>query len=347
MSYDLQLYLPRPIALTPPKADAGGNFSVGTACLCEDEDIPAAYLPLLGKRRRWLVPIHIEGRPAAERLKAFDDWLAGIVSETYGMLIDEQAGNYLSAKTSGPLPGNAADDDTTELGEMSFYFEDVETFVPRALPVILGVIRDTLPEAMPARFGQVEPLQGKVEDGDIAALLAAFSADPDQFMKARAPFGHIYTNIASSAALANWHPNHFIRRHFLAGRLSFELRPKALTDPRLPDLMWRIARVLPAFYAEIRETGCPVRAWFWRGLPDGRVRARVVGPPYTALWPEIAPHVTARDGDLCLLTPTRLVPDFPDPPAHLRQPAVDDFAPTAVRPLDYPATFPFRVPGLR
>lgn len=346
MSYDLDLYVGRAVDLTPPDAGPGGQFSVEPAARCEEEDIPSSYLPLLGKRRRWLIRLHIEGQPDAPKLKEFDDWLADVVSRTNGVLIDEQAGTYLTDKATGPLPDLSTDIDADGLGDMSFYFEDLEGFVPRALPAILDTIRETLPEAMPARFGQYEPLQGKVEDGDTSALLAAFAADPDQFMKARAPFAHIYTNIASDAELKKWHPEHFLRRHFLAGRLSFELRLKALSDPRLPELMWRIAQVLPAFYAEIRDTECPVRAWFWRGLPEGQVRARVIGPPYNDLWPEAAPFVTARQGDLCLMTPTRLAPDLPEPPEHLKEPSDDSFAPTGVRPSDYAAVFPFTVPGL-
>ena len=342
MSYDLDLYLSKDTNLTPPDAGGVGLFSVEPPARCEDDDIPAAYLPLLGKRRRWLIRLHIEGRPAPDRLAAFDDWLAGVVADHNGVLIDEQAGTYLTAKIAAPLPDQKGGDDTDGMGEMSFYFEDVEAFVPHMLPAILDTIRDVLPEAMPTRFGQYEPLQGRVENGDTTQLLAAFNSDPDQFMKARTPFAHIHSSIACEAELKKWHPNHFLRRHFLAGRLSFELRPKALTDPRLQRLMWEIAKHLKAFYAEIRAVESPVRAWFWRGLPPGPVRAFVLGPPYTALWPEAASSAIDRHDGLILVAPNRLDPTLPEPPAKLQDPG-EDFSPHEQTP-DYAEVFPFELP---
>ncbi len=346
MSYDLYLYIARETDLSPPDAGPGGLFSVDGPARCEDEDIPAAYLPILGQRRRRLIRLHIEGQPAPERLAAFDNWLSDVIADTNGVLIDEQAGTYLTAKACLPLPDTANEDDASAWGQMSFFFEDVEAFVPVMLPAVLEIIRTTLPEAMPARFGQYEPLQGTVEDGDVSALLAAFNDDPDQFMKARAPFAHIYSNIACEAELKKWHPNHFRRRHFLAGRLCFELRPKALTEPRLQKLMWEISKCLNAFYAEIRASECPVRAWFWRGLPAGPVRAFALGPPYVDLWPTASASVVDRHGDLLLVAPTRLDATLPEPPAHLQDPG-NAFVAHAPETPDHAPVFPFELQDRR
>lgn len=344
MSYDLNLYLSRETRLTPPDAGKGGQFAADLPARLETEDIPEEYQALVGKRRRWLNRIYIEGQPEPEALARFDDWLAGVILETNAVLIDEQAGRFQTAKTEDDLPSaRAATGTGATLGDMSFFFEDVESFVPTALPAILKIIADVLPEAMPTRFGQYEPLQGKVENGDTSGLLKAFQEDPDQFMKAKAPFAHIYSNIASEAELMKWHPQHALRGHFLAGRLRFELRPKALTDPRLQPLFWEIARALGVFYAEIRATECPVQAWFWRGLPPGPVRAFALGPPYSGLWPEAEARATARDGALILVAPTRLQPELPQPPAKL-------MAPREPRRLwqfgfrRYARQFPFRTP---
>ncbi len=232
MSYDLDLYTAKAPNLAAPDAGDGAIFHVEPSARCADEDIAPDYLDLLGKRRRWLTRLHIEGRPDAQALAAFEAWLAETIALTDGMLIDEQAGRVQSRTSNAPLP-DADRKAEPRLGRMSFFFEDVEAFHSTGLARVLDIVARVLPEAMPARFGRWEPLQGQVTDGDVSLLLAEFAIDPELFLKAKTPFAHIYMNIPCEAEMAKWHPAHVIRSRFLAGTLAFELRPKALEDPRL------------------------------------------------------------------------------------------------------------------
>ncbi|AZQ67365.1 hypothetical protein EF888_09630 [Silicimonas algicola] len=376
MSYDLDLYTAKAAPLVPPEADEQGAFNIDPPALCEDDDIPPDVLPILGKRRRWLHRLYIEGRPGAEAMARFEKWLTGILAETNGILIDMQTERFQGVRTSGPLPTEAAGTSLPpasgivsrfldrllgrfaspqpatssplqpELGKMSFFFEDLEAFHAEGLARVLDVIARVLPEAMPTRFGSWEPLQGRVQDGDVGPLLAEFAHDPDLSLKAKAPFAHIFMYVACEALLAKWHPSYFLRAEFLVGRLTFELRPKALDDPRLLELMRDIALAVNAFYAEIRDHDCPVKAWFWYGLPKSPVRAFVLGPPYTQLWPEAASQGVEMAPGMVLVAPTRLSSDVPTPPDDLADPGVAG-KPGVIDPHRYAKVFPFDVPGRR
>ena len=226
---------------------------------------------------------------------------------------------------------------------MSFFFEDVEGFHRSGLAQVLQIIAKVLPQAMPTRFGQYEPLQGRVENGDTGPLLAAFAEDPDQFLKAKTPFAHIFLSLSCKAVLAKWHPKHFIRKELLVGTLRFELRPKAFDDPRLLPLFSEISTATRVFYSEIRDRECPVRAWFWHGLPNGPVRAFCLGRKYADLWPEAVARGQPLKGDTILVAPNRLQPALPEPPKDLCDPGKRT-QPGAINPASYPARFPFTLP---
>lgn len=340
MSYDIDLFLSKPTALKAPDAGPNAQFATETPARLELEDLPFEYTKLIA-RRRWLVRIHIEGAPTPQASAAFEAWLAVTLANTKGIAIDEQAGTWATAKKTGPLPGTAAD--TTKMGEMSFFLTDANAFHATGLAKMLHAIQDTLPEAMPARFGQIEPLQGKIENGDIAPLLQIFAADPDQFLKARTPFAHIFLSLPCDGELAKWHPNHFLRKEVLVTRIAFELRPKAFEDPRLINLFKAISSALGVFYSELRRTDCPVRSWFWHGLPEGPVEAFCLGAPYTDLWPEAKARSAALANDVIAVTPTRLDPTLPTPPQHLTDPGTDNGARLQGR-AQYAPTFPFDIP---
>lgn len=121
MSYDLDLYVAKAPALSPPSAGRNGQFAVDPPARIEKEDIPEDYRSLIGKRRRVLIRIHIEGAPEPSAVDLFETWLADVIAETNGILIDEQAGQYQTPKKSASLP-SAATPEEANLGEMSFFF---------------------------------------------------------------------------------------------------------------------------------------------------------------------------------------------------------------------------------
>lgn len=253
-------------------------------------------------------------------------------------------GRWQTTKEVGPLPGASPEDDI-ELGKMSFFLTNADAFHATGLAQMLDAIQATLPEALPARFGQYEPLQGRVENGDTAELLQAFAAEPDHILKARAPYSHIYLNVPCTAELAKWHPAHRLRNNFLAARITFVLRPKAFNDPRLLTLFQAISSEIGVFYSELRTSPCPTPAWFWTGLPKGPVKAFCLGDPYITLWPEAAQRGVLLANNTILVAPTRLDPTLPEPPEALADPC-DAQRPGTPRRGQYAKTFPFQIPDL-
>mgnify|MGYP001825266104 CR=1 FL=1 len=342
MSYSLDLYLARDIALTPPDAGPNAQFAADPPARIENEDIPDSYLPLIGKRRRWLVRIYIEGAPSSQSLADFDTWLTDTIAETKAVLIDEQSGTYLTATKQGPLPDTATENETG--GELSFYLHDANRFHETGFATMLDTIQRVLPAAMPQRYGAYEPMQGKVENGDTTAIVKDFNADPDIFMRAKTPFSWIFMSVPCDEVVAQWHPNHALKKNYLATRIEFQLRPKAFETPALFDLMKALSIDLGVFYSELRREECPVKGWFWRGIPTGTPSAICIGAPYLDHWPEARTRGVELTKDLVFLAPTRLDPHIPETPPELIDPEFES-GPSVQDRKKYAPVFPFVIPG--
>lgn len=227
---------------------------------------------------------------------------------------------------------------------MSFYLDDPNWFQGEGFALMLKTIADVCPAALSTRYGAYEPLQGRVGNGDTAALAAAFAEDPDIFMRARTPFSWVFMSVPSDVQIAKWHLRHFLRQEYLATRICFELRPKAFDDPAVPRLFHALSDGLGVLYSEIRRDRCPVSAWFWRGLPPGPVDAFCLGGRYPEIWPEAARQAVTLPGGTLAIGRTRLGHALPDPPADLRDP-LRPFEPGSRDPARYAPVFPFVRPG--
>ncbi|MBY6046525.1 hypothetical protein [Vannielia litorea] len=347
----LRLYfsapVPPPIATTLPYALQGKGWAFrfeGPRLLTSDQ-IPEAHRAAAGGRQHmWQVTV--EGALDAHRQDRLEVLLASVLHTHDAVLIDEAAERFVTALDSGPL-ASAARLVQQQPGELSFFFEDANAFHPSRAAAFLSALAEHLPQALPRRFGPWEPLQGKVEGRDLSELARAWEDTPDLLLKAATPFGHIFCSLLTTKALEGYHPNHFIRRDCVVGRIAFELRPKAFTDPALIEaiiaFMPHAAEITGAFYAELRQGECPQRSWFWRGLPPGPARALLLGPPYTALWPEAAALGTELSGGRLLLRTRPGQPELPEPPAALLMPPPAPFGSPARN--ETAATFPFPPPA--
>ncbi len=147
-----------------------------------------------------------------------------------------------------------------------------------------------MPEATPARYGYYEPLQGRVEGGDVSELVSSFKEETDIFMKSKIPFGHIFMSIPCKKTFERWHPKHLIRRRFLLGRVCFELRPKLFAHPanfdRLKSLFEKLCITFDVVYADITQTD-NWGSWFWYGLPDNQAHTICLSDAYQGVWPDV------------------------------------------------------------
>jgi len=289
LSYDFELYTSRKLALEPPQTSGGCNIRVDGPDRAEDEDLPVNYLPILGKKRV-LFRIHLEGDLTSLDHAAVDNWLREIISDTKGVLIDLQTEQFETPTKSGQLAPHP--DQSNDNGWMSFYFENGDTFYESGFEKMLQEIANTMPEAIPARYGYYEPLQGRVEDGDVSDLVASFKNETDVFMKSKTPFGHIFTRIPCKKTFENYHPRHFVRREFLLGRVCFEISPKLFANPekleRLKFLFERLCVTLDVVYAEIVQTD-NWSGWFWYGLPDNQAHTICVESVRSSVYEQFGP----------------------------------------------------------
>ena len=198
MSYDFELYTNREFSLTVPGI-AKDSLRLDGPDRVEDEDIPDAYLPILG-RKRVLYRIHLSGGLTVAARAEVDQWLGAIVEQTKGVLIDLQTEQFETVSKRGLFQPEPAKDRAN--GSMSFYFEGADGFYEHGFENMLAEIARLMPQALPVRFGHYEPLQGRVENGDMSELIAAYKAETDIILKAKTPFGHI---LPGHGAIARYH----------------------------------------------------------------------------------------------------------------------------------------------
>jgi len=339
LSYDFELYTSRKLTLDPPQTSVGKYIRVDGPDVVEEEDIPANYLPVLGKKRI-LFRISLEGNHTSSDRAAVDSWLGAIVLETKGVLIDLQTEHFETPTKSGKLEEKAIQ--PNDSGWMSFYFEGGEKFYESGFEQLLREISLLMPEAAPARFGYYEPLQGKVEDGDVSELVSSFKTETDIFMKSRSPFGHIFLDVPCKKTFERYHPQHFVRREFLLCRVCFELRPKLFTHPanldRLKSLFESLCITFDVVYAEIVQTDNR-GGWCWYGLPDHQAHTICVGRAYQEVWPEVLKSGRKIGEHHHLVTTDRFGNKPPLPPRALVAPDQGDGNPGGKS--EYASVFPF------
>lgn len=208
MSYDFELYTRFAVSLGKPPETCSGIVNCDGPDRVEDQDIPSELLPFLGKNR-CLYRIHVEGEVGPENRSLIDQWLRVVIAVSKGVLIDLQTGIYETATKRGTVALGKSD--PTSFGSMSFYFEDGEAFYERGFAAMFKTVAEHLPAAMPTRYGYYEPLQGKVCQGEYAEIVSAFQSETDLFLKAPAPFGHIFLSVPCKKTFERWHQRHFIR----------------------------------------------------------------------------------------------------------------------------------------
>lgn len=339
MSYDFELFTSRKHVLGLLRTNAGSNIRIDGPYRVEEEDLSDNYLPVLGKRRL-LYRIHLEGELTLSDQAAVEIWLDAILAETNGVLIDLQTERFEMSNKSGQFQLEARQ--RNENGMMTFYFEDGEKFYQSGFEQLLQVISVLMPEAIPSRFGYYEPLQDRVNDNDLSQLISSFKHEPNIFMKSKAPFSNIYMSVPCKKWFEHHHPQHFIRRLFILGKLSFELRPKLFASPadfeRLKALFEKICLLLNVVYAEIVETDS-IGSWFWYGLPDKQAHTICLGAAYQSAWPSFLKTGYKLGDHHHIVTTDRFGNRPPCPPKNLIAPDQKDKNPGG-KP-DYAPVFPF------
>ena len=320
MSYDLSLYAAKSIDLGLPSLSPDGWLEISGPVEVEPDDLSEAELAVVGKRRL-LWQISLSNQISEQDWAQIEVWLSKALAETKGVVIDRQTGTYQTVTRQGQLKRDTRP--TRDPSWLCYWFKDGEHFHARGFAKFLETLVELLPEALPRRYGDHEPLQFKVLGSDFGPLLGAFSDNPDLCVKAAPPFGDILMSIPCRKKFSNWHPQHFIRKHFLLTCMKIQVKAANLDNgsarEKLSLLFERLCIDLDVVYAEFTAPQYnPWGSWFWDGLPDRSPRAFCIGPEYRAVWPEaeefgreIGPHhrifIAARDGSGLPKIPPKLL----------------------------------------
>jgi hypothetical protein len=343
MSYDFNLYTAKPANLVPPLLSNKAQVVIEGPLVVEAEDLEPGELAVIGKRRT-LYQVHLEGSLTEADWRDVEAWLNATLAASKGVLVDPQSGAFETGTRRGVLP--QAGKAKRHSSWLCFWFKDGEGFHSKGFAETLATLAEAMPAALPTRFGEYEPLQGKVLAGDLAPVLAAFAEHPDLFLKAAPPFGEIHMSIPCAKLFSRYHPQHWIRRRFLLGRLDFEIKPALLDDktarPGLLALFERLSLQLDVVYSEFTTPQYFTRGgWFWDGLPDSKPRAFCIGPDYRRVWPAANSLGRAVGNSHRLFVAARDGSGMPERPSDLLgpmdQPVGRDSVPELVRifPFDY------------
>lgn len=377
MSYDLQIWSVDPVtpsALPEPAAwrAAGGasgswtrtgrgwQIEVTASRRALPEDLPAqvaAALPGIAHvADLGLGPI---GAPesAYEQLRRAASALA---KQAHGVVLDPQTGTLTTPRGVTRLQPLAAEESVTLLA-LSWWFARGPLLEARA-DELFDALEVVLPEALPRRYGMVQPLEHVAAETGREHLLAFFRQNVHEglLLSPHAPVAAMHVSIPERVGGT--------RLGFQCGFLGLHVDAQALRQPGWKAALrrcWRrVSEVVRPFYGDVRtlrghtrERGRyhsppgaeqhPVCTWWWAGVPHGPVQAAVIGAPYLELWPACAARAQ-REGELAFLdtedweaADDALALSGPVPPA-IAQPASESSSVDVAR--GYPPTWPFEPP---
>lgn len=312
MSYDLEVYAARRPAV-PDGVEVDGPFEA------QDEDAPPEVVAAL-LTVRWLV--QLAGKESLAAAKA-------IAESGRGVVYDPQKGAIVWPRNPAKLRAVETDDKREHGKQIRLNWLFARHLTAADAHRFLAVLRDALPEAVPVRFGDYEPMQGRLErDGD-DAFAAYWDGDHSLFWSGRRPVadGFVWLHRGMGAALPPAEREALLP--MIHGRRA--IQPDEITldfqvagDPEwldaLATLLARVGRELNAFFAaghrEDRKVDIVGR--YWLGLPPAPLWLAWIGEVYggpaltrTSVRPDkprrIAwPAEYVRNGD----EPAAVIPDL-------------------------------------
>ena len=340
-------------------------ISVASPTPVEPEDLPeeiAAALPGVAFMTGLILSPTAAPESARKRIHRIADRIA---QESHGAILDQQAGTLTlptGVKRLAPLQSGQP----ASLLEMSWWFlsgplmrKDFDSF--------LDLLAKRLPEALPRRYGTVEPPEFRLAETGIqhlAGMMRTEETSPVWYPSP--PVADVNISVPDNP----WGS----RIGFRSGRLTLEIDTEAMGQPgweKLTREVWRsFSEFAEPFYGQVSTTegwtrsrgrywGGPAvylgdlshsdpprgragRSWWWRGIPmHPALHAVVLGEPYLSLWPEFCSRAqplgnlrALEAGDWCVTS--NVLAEVGPPPERIaeqfRRPDGDS---------DYPVDWPF------
>lgn len=327
--------------------------------LVEPEDVPQGIAEALPGIRH-LVELTLEpiGAPAAALAK-LRSLAKRIATAGHGAIEDPQTGLITLGSRVERLSALGASEDATLLS-MHFWYDTGALTSADTVPEFLDLLSQHLPEALPARYGEYEPPQFRLQRDGRGHLDAFMRQHWRRFVVyyPSPPVAHLHLSLPETIGPS--------RQGYRCGHLAVEIDVDAVSQPgwhlQVIQAWHALIRLVQPFYSDVRQLRHysrtrgrywvtstterhPICSWWWSGVPTGSVYAVAIGAPYLRLWPEFATG-SRHVGSVALRTtsdwrnaaPPLSLPDIPVPIKQIQP----EYGINTSRV--YPETWPFAPP---
>jgi hypothetical protein len=316
MSYDLQIWSVRPVEPSKEAKLSGKDWQIviNESDKIFPEDVDEEISVLL-PGIRYLTELNLEGKRTATQVKILHSTAKEAAKRAHGVVADPQS-DRVSTPAGVTRYIRPKKEKTFFIYTFSWWF--LNDILTRAAGrrAFLALLKKSLPEALPKRYGDYEPPQHVFAKTGMAHL--------ERFIGKN--FNDVkvwYTNRpVTVVGLHSPEPLGPSVQGFRTHLLEISVESSVLLQPGWEEQLrsfWRqMTFLLRPFYGELRTEGgyswgggamyqdakialqqhysFTNRSWFWRGVPRKLGRAVVLGKEYQRLWPAFAKHATSEKG---------------------------------------------------
>lgn len=325
MSYDIQIWSVAPIPLPEAlpameqwqrmgdawvRASKGWQIVVSPSVKVLFEDVPERVAGLLAGIS-YLADLNLEPTGAPESAHKLLWTVAKRLGKAaHGVILDPQADTVITPfGVKRYLPQRR--DERFSILSLSWWFTEGPLLTGTGLHEFVRLLERMLPEAMPRRYGLVEPPQHTYSETGKEHFRGFLQEHLDDII---VWYPHRPVVGVSLSCSPKWGTG---RQGFRANYVNIEVEAKTLEQPgwnAALDRFWRAAsRAIQPFYGDVRtlngfvrmgstygsdiETDShPVKGPWWRGIPRPVGHALVLGEAYCVLWPRCVEAAHVVDG---------------------------------------------------
>jgi hypothetical protein len=254
----------------------GWVINVSEILLVVPEDIAKELQPNL-KGCRWRIDVDLEGERNQSALNQFETIVGDLISTHDALIYDPQTGQIFDKEGLQPIVSLPTVEEQNF--SLQIYFENADKVDKLLMGKLLDVLAKELPEALPHRYGEFEPPQGRWDKGGREAFLESWSNDDPPFWIGKTPVGYVFSTFAFKLG--------YKTTNFRAGHFDFQFRSKLMADPKKVRAVMRVAEqfalLLDAFYAAFKEGIHDASPW-WCGINPKSHFLIILGPPLLGQW---------------------------------------------------------------
>ncbi|HZS44348.1 MAG TPA: hypothetical protein VFC63_04550 [Blastocatellia bacterium] len=292
-----------------------------------------------------------------------------VAKAAHGVIFDPQEGSITTPSGVKRYESRRREQRFSIL-EMNWLFTDGPLLEKNGPEIFVKFLETRLPESMPRRYGEYEPVQHLYAKTGRDHFLQ-FLCDNNWSIVWYPTRPVLHVNVTSYGK--NWGPT---SRGFRANKVSLAIEASAINQPgwetAIKDIWYKLSELITPFYGDVKildgyvssgatyslardtERSSSSDPW-WKGIPLTLGLAAVIGEPYLSLWPEFR-HAATIDKGLAFLTlddwtrkgdiSTRIggVPEVLARHGHWEEKRISDRGVLRDYVVEYPKIWPFEGP---